>query len=223
MSAFDDLSRSRAPARLGLSLLGLAVAVGTCAFVFGNRHAGDGTSLVYGGSFYRFEASYILKETGEPLTVDVVVPCQRTLVRYPVRGSLRAADVPTDAPHPLLATAHAKSGSLVVSIPKLCDDEQGVRTGEGRVVPKATWYSAPGRIGDAAAASDQSDYASPKAKVEFLNAAVVPTGFYHYAAFVRRRLAEGPVAGEGTPFGYSEAQLAAGVPAAPRRLEANAE
>ena len=223
MSAPDDLPRSRAPARLGLSLLGLALAVGAFAHVAGHRQDGDGTALVYGGSFYRFEASYIVKDTGEPLSVDVVVPCQRTLERYPGHAAVRSTRLAADNPHPFLATAHARNGSLVVEVPGFCGNADGARPGEGRVVPRATWYSAASRIGDASAAADQSDYASPQAKVEFLNAAVVPAGFYTYAAFVHRRIGADPVEGEDTPFGYSEAQVADGVPAPPRRLEAKAE
>lgn len=199
------------------------MAVGTFAHVAGHRRDGDGTALVYGGSFYRFEASYIVKDTGEPLSVDVVVPCQRTLERYPGRAAARSTRIAADNPYPFLATAHAKNGSLVVEVPRFCENADGVRPGEGRVVPRATWYSASSRIGDASAAADQRDYASPQAKVEFLSAAVVPAGFYTYAAFVRRRIGVDSVEGEGTPFGYSEAQVAAGVPAAPRRLEAKAE
>lgn len=223
MSASDDLSRSRARVRLGLSLLGLALAAGTVAFVAAHRQDGDGTALFYGGSFYRFEASYIVKETGEPLSVDVVVPCQRTLDRYPGRAAVRSTLIPADNPHPFLATAQARNGSLVVAVPRLCEEVDGVRTGQGRVVPKAVWYPAPSRLGDASAASDQGDYASSTARVEFLSAAVVPAGFHTYAAFVHRRIGAAPLTGEGTPFGYSEAQVAAGVPAAPRRLEATAE
>lgn len=223
MSVFDDPSRSRAPARLGLSLLGLALAVGTFSFVAAHRSDGDGTALFYGGSFYRFEASYIVRDTGEPLSVDVVVPCQRTLDRYPGRAEVRSTLAAADEPHPFLATARARNGSLVVAVPRLCGDADGVRPGQGRVVPKAVWYSAPSRLGDPSTASDQGDYASSSSKVEFLSAAVVPAGFHTYAAFVHRRIRSGPVEGEGTPFGYSEAQIAAGVPAAPRRLEATAE
>jgi hypothetical protein len=222
MSTSDASSRPGAPARLALSLLGLAVAAGTVAFVATHRNQPEGPNLVYGGDFYRFEASYIVRETGEPLTVDVVVPCQRTLSTYRDRVATRSTLDAAHAPHPWLATAHARTGSLVVSVPKLCED--AVRTGaaEGRVVPKAVWYASSDRLHDAAAASDQGDYASAKGKVEFLNAAVVPSGFYRYAAFVRRRASEGPVAGEATPFGYSEDQVAHGIPASPRRLEASA-
>ncbi len=228
MSAFDDLSRPRAPARLGLSLLGLAVAAGLFSLSGGHRIGGSSqaderASLVYGGSFYRFEASYIVRETGEPLSVDVVVPCQRTLQRYVDQGRVRSTSVDADAPNPWLATAHARTGSLVVSVPNLCDGEGGARAGRGRIVPEAVWYPGPDRLADSAAARAQGDYAHPGSKVEFLNAAAVPSGFYPYAAFVRHRLDTAPPAGEGTPFGYSQAQVAAGVPAKPPRVEAHAE
>jgi hypothetical protein len=229
MSAFDDLSRPRAPARLGLSLLGLAVAAGLFSLsggghrIGGSSPADGGTSLVYGGSFYRFEASYIVRDTGEPLSVDVVVPCQRTLLRYVDHGRVRSTSVEADAPSPWLATAHARTGSLVVSVPNLCDGEGGARAGRGKIVPEAVWYPGPDRLADGAAAKAQGDYAHPGSKVEFLNAAAVPSGFYPYAAFVRHRLDTAPPAGEGTPFGYSQAQIAAGVPAKPPRVEAHAE
>jgi len=229
MSAFDDLSRPRAPARLGLSLIGLAVVAGLVSLSGGGHRVGGpsqseaGTSLVYGGSFYRFEASYIVRETGEPLSVDVVVPCQRTLLRYVDHGRVRSTAVEADAPNPWLTTAHARTGSLVVSIPNLCDGEDGLRLGRGKIVPKAVWYPGTDRLADGAAAVAQGDYAYPKSKVEFLNAAAVPSGFYPYAAFVRHRLDTAPPAGEGTPFGYSQAQVAAGVPAKPPRIEALAE
>jgi len=223
MSASDDLPRSRAADRLGFSLLALALVGGAFALAAGHRSNGDGTALFYGGSFYRFEASYIVKETGEPLTVDVVVPCQRTLDRYREGAASRSTLIAADNPHPFLATARARNGSLVVAVPRLCDDADGVRHGQGRVVPKAVWYSAPSRLGDASTASDQGDYASPTAKVEFLSAAVIPAGFHTYSAFVHRRIDAPHLEGEDTPFGYSEAQIAAGVPASPRRLEAKAE
>ncbi|MGU3661162.1 hypothetical protein [Methylobacterium fujisawaense] len=229
MSALDDLSRPRPPARLGLTLLGLAVAVGLFSLTSGGHRIGnsspaeEGTSLVYGGSFYRFEASYIVRETGEPLSVDVVVPCQRTLLRYVDHGRVRSTSDEADAPNPWLTTAHARTGSLVVSVPNLCDGKDGARAGRGKIVPEAVWYPGADRLADGAAAVAQSDYAQPGSKVEFLSAAVVPSGFYPYAAFVRHRLDTTPPAGEGTPFGYSQAQVAAGVPAKPPRIEARAE
>lgn len=229
MSAFDELSRPRAPARLGLSLLGLGVVAGLLALSGGGHRLGgaspaeEGTSLLYGGSFYRFEASYIVRETGEPLSVDVVVPCQRTLLRYVDHGRVRSTAVEADAPTPWLTTAHARTGSLVVSVPNLCDGDGGVRLSRGKIVPEAVWYPGADRLADGAAAVAQGGYAYPGSKVEFLNAAAVPSGFYPYAAFVRHRLDTAPPAGEGTPFGYSQAQVAAGVPAKPPRIEAHAE
>lgn len=229
MSAFDELSRPRAPARLGLSLLGLAVVAGLVSLSGGVPRTGDAPApadeavLIYGGTFYRFEASYIVKETGEPLSVDVVVPCQKTLLRYKDHGRLRSTAVDADSPNPWLTTAHARMGSLVVTIPNLCEEKDGVRLGRGKTTPAAVWYPGADQMGDAAAAADQGDYASPKSKVEFLNAAVVPAGFYQYAAFVRHRADAAPTAGEATPFGYSEAQVAAGMPAKPMRVEAHAE
>jgi hypothetical protein len=228
MSAFDDLSRPRPPARLGLSLLGLAVVVGLFSLPGGGHRIGnsspaeEGTSLVYGGSFYRFEASYIVRETGEPLSVAVVVPCQRTLLRYVDHGRVRSTSDKADAPNPWLTTAHARTGSLVVSVPNLCGAEDGTRLGRGKIVPEAVWYPGADQLADAAAAKAQGDYGHPGSEVEFLSAAAVPSGFYPYAAFVRHRLDTTPPAGEGTPFGYSEAQAAAGVPAKPRRVEAQA-
>lgn len=164
-----------------------------------------------------------MRETGEPLSVAVVVPCQRTLLRYVDHGRVRSTSDEADAPNPWLTTAHARTGSLVVSVPNLCGAPNGARFGRGKIVPEAVWYPGPDRLADEAAAKAQGDYGLPGSKVEFLNAAAVPSGFYPYAAFLRHRLDTIPPAGEGTPFGYSQAQVAAGVPAKPLRIEARAE
>ena len=51
----------------------------------------------------------------------------------------------------------------------------------------------------------------------------MPATFAAYAAQIRRQTAAGPIGSAGTPFGFSEAQIAAGVPPLPKRLEASAE
>ncbi|WP_238231663.1 hypothetical protein [Methylobacterium hispanicum] len=197
---------------------------GAFALLPGDRRDADGTVLRSGGSFFRFEAAYIVKRTGAPLTFDVVVPCQQTLKAYVTKGgSVTAADSAT-APYPWLAVAETKDGAaLAVDVPRSCGTELSTRAAGERLVPSATWYDSVGDLASAAGAARAVDYAAPSSEVEFLSASVVTASFSDYAGQIRRQLAAGSVQGAGTPFGFSEAQVAAGMPPKARRLEARAQ
>lgn len=209
--------------RLPLALLIAAGVAGAFALLPGERRDADGTVLRSGGSFLRFEAAFIVKKTGAPLTFDVVVPCQQTLKAYVAKGVPVTTANPAKAHYPWLAVAETKDGAaLAVDIPRSCGTAQSARTAGERLVPTATWYDSVGDLVSVAGAARTVDYGSPSSEVEFLSASVVAASFSDYAGQVRRQLAAGSVPGAATPFGFSETQVAAGVPPRPKRLEARA-
>lgn len=224
MTIFGRLDLFAAPSRLRLSLLVGAVAVWAGGMSFGDRHYADGTVLRPGGAFHRFEAAYIVRRTGEVLSLDVVVPCQRTLRAYLSDGVPVSTEDGARSPHSWLTAAPTKGGAaLLVSVPKVCGPEGAVQARGSRLVPSSAWFATAGDLAKPSGTAVKIDYASPSAEVEFLSASVVPATFAAYAAQIRRQTAAGPIGSAGTPFGFSEAQIAAGVPPLPKRLEASAE
>lgn len=224
MTILDRLDPFATPARLRLSLLAAAMAVGAGAMAVGDRHHADGTVLRPGGAFHRFEAAYIVRGTGEAIAFDVVVPCQRTLRTYLSEGAPVSTDDDARAPHPWLAAASTKGGAaLLVDVPEVCGPRGEAQAAGGRLVPSSTWFAAAGDLAKSSGTAAKVDYASPSAVVEFLSASIVPASFSDYAAQIRRQVATGSGGWAGTPFGFSEAQVAAGVPPRPKRLEASAQ
>jgi hypothetical protein len=224
MSIFNRFDLFAAPARLRLSLLAGAFAAFAGGMAFGDRYHADGTVLAPGGNFHRFEAAYIVRGTGEVLSFDVVVACQKTLKTYLSDGASVSSTDPARAPHPWLVAAPTKSGAaLLVNVPKVCGPQEGAHAAGGRIVPSATWFAKAEDLAKSSGAAAKIDYASPSAEVEFLSASIMPASFSDYAAQVRRQAAAGPADWAGTPFGFSEAQIAAGIPPRPKHLEARAE
>ncbi len=142
------------------------------------------------GYYYRYTASYTVKETGEILDVNVVVPCRFKVTQYKGGGSSRDPLIGADwfdQPYANIAYKFTRDGHvLLIGAPGACVTRYVSPTAgpDHNLLLRAYWFDdADLRFGWMYASADA--YQSPRAKIEFHGANIQRASADDYAAWRR--------------------------------------
>lgn len=175
-----------------------------CGDEFGSRGQ---SNTEEGGFFYRMQAEFIHKETGEPISFDYVVACNRH----------EFSNVATTStvfhgrePHMMFQPVGTKHALRITTI-NMCEDWKWGDDGNGEpripdaLRPLAVWHEDINDLSFGWGYKSDDAYESPLAKIEFVQASVTPTDAAAWRAW--RENAEQDYEQIGAlpgPWGYNE-------------------